>query len=242
MKKATRRMPAHRRDRAQQSKTGVNKTSEGAKEMKRERLAVGGAIITAIAASLCCVGPVLFALFGLGAFGAAAFFEAARPYLLSGAILLLGFGFYWVYFRKQPACAPGESCATKPVNRVGRAGLWIASVLVILFALAPYYIGRVASALSRWPALVTTIPTTNQDLPAASQATQNSVETVTVKIDGMSCTACEVPVRDAVAQTPGVHTADVSYKRGDARVEYDPKKTSVQQIKRAIDSTGYKSK
>jgi copper chaperone CopZ len=210
--------------------------------MKKEKLAVGGAVVAAITASLCCVGPVLFALFGLGAFGAAAFFVSARPYLLSGAGLLLAFGFYWVYFRKRPACVPGESCATKPVNRVGRAGLWIASVAVIAFALAPYYIGHVASALSRRPTLETTTPTANQSGPAASQEPQKSVETVTVKIQGMSCTACEVPVRDALAQTPGVRAADVSYERGDAHLQYDPKTTGIEQIKRAIDSTGYKAK
>src|SRR5574341_1083553 len=151
--------------------------------MNEKRLAVGGAVAAAIAASLCCVRPVLFALFGLGAFGAAAFFESARPYLLAAAVLLLAFGFHWVYFRKQPACAPGELCATKPVNRVGRAGLWIASVAVLALALAPYYIGHVASALSRRPAPVATAPTTNQDVPTTSQATQNPVDTVTVKIE-----------------------------------------------------------
>ena len=104
--------------------------------MKEKGMAVGGAVMAAIAASLCCVGPVLFALFGLGAFGAASVFAAARPYLLGGAGLLLAVGFYWTYFRRQTACAPGEACATKPVNRIGRAGLWIASVAVLAFALA----------------------------------------------------------------------------------------------------------
>ena len=109
--------------------------------MSEKRLAVGGAIAAAIAASLCCVGPVLLAALGLGAFGAASFFAAARPYLLAGAVLLLAVGFYWTYFRRGTACAPGEACATKPVNRIGRAGLWTASIAVLAFALAPYYIG-----------------------------------------------------------------------------------------------------
>ncbi len=63
--------------------------------MEEKRLVIGGAVITAIAASLCCVGPVLFAVLGLGAFGAASLFEVARPYLLTGAVLLLAGGFYW---------------------------------------------------------------------------------------------------------------------------------------------------
>ena len=43
----------------------------------------GGAVAAAFGAGLCCIGPVLFALFGLGAFGAASVFESLRPYLLA---------------------------------------------------------------------------------------------------------------------------------------------------------------
>lgn len=207
--------------------------------MKEKCLAVGGAVIAAIAASLCCVGPVLFAAFGLGAFGAASVFEGARPYLLSGAVLLLAIGFYWTYFRRSAACAPGEACATKPVSRIGRAGLWIASIAVLAFGLAPYYIGHLASVLSRRQPLATAASALPSDQNASSQA---SLETVVVTVDGMSCSACEIPIKDALARTPGVRTADVSYKRGDARIEFDPKGTNIDQIRRAIDSTGYKAK
>lgn len=207
--------------------------------MKEKSLAVGGAVIAAIAASLCCIGPVLFAVLGLGAFGAASVFEAARPYLLSGAVLLLAIGFYWTYFRRGTACAPGEACATKPVSRIGRLGLWIASVAVLAFALAPYYIGHIASALSRRQPPAATWAAIPSDRSATSQS---NLETVVLAVDGMDCAACEIPIRDALAHTAGVRSTDVSYKRGDAHVEYDPKKTSVDDIRRAIDSTGYKAK
>jgi len=212
--------------------------------MKEERLAIGGAVVTAIVASLCCIGPVLLALFGLGAFGAASFFGAARPYLLVVAVLLLAAGFYWTYFRRRKeACAPGEACATKPVSRARRAGLWLASILVLAFALAPYYVGHLASALTRRQPSTTTTPATTQSAqPNENSQIQSTVETITVKVEGMSCSACEIPVRDALANTPGVRNADVSYKRGNARVEYDPKQTNQDQIKRAINSTGYKAK
>src|SRR5260370_11746202 len=85
--------------------------------MREERLAVGGAIITAFVASLCCLGPLFFIALGLGAFGAAAAFETARPYLLGLALLLLAFGFYRVYFRRTEACPSREACATTPLNK-----------------------------------------------------------------------------------------------------------------------------
>src|SRR5260370_11908472 len=90
--------------------------------MREERLAVGGAIITAFVASLCCLGPLFFIALGLGAFGAAAAFETARPYLLGLALLLLALGFYRVYFRRTEAGGAGEARATNPVIKASRFG------------------------------------------------------------------------------------------------------------------------
>ena len=106
--------------------------------MKSEKFALGGAIAAAIGAGLCCVGPVLFALLGLGAFSAASVFASLRPYLLAVAALALAFGFYRVYFRREQ-CAPGEACASKPVSKVNRAALWVALLVFVAFALSPYY-------------------------------------------------------------------------------------------------------
>ncbi|MCA1604954.1 MAG: cation transporter, partial [Acidobacteria bacterium] len=155
-------------------------------------------------------------------------------------VLLLAFGFYRTYFRRASACAPSEACETKPLNRASRIGLWIASIAVLAFALSPYYGGYIAAAFVRRQVPVHTPPPT---LPATeSSPSQTNLETVTVKVEGMDCTACEAPIRAILEKTPGVRSADVSYKRGDARVEFDPKRTNIDQVKSAIDSTGYKAK
>jgi copper chaperone CopZ len=69
---------------------------------------------------------------------------------------------------------------------------------------------------------VSTTSATKQSPTVSDQqlASQDSLETVTVKVEGMSCTACEVPIRDALARMPGVSSADVSYQRGDAQIKY----------------------
>ncbi len=105
--------------------------------MKKENIVLGGSIFAALGASLCCVGPVLFALLGLGAFGASSVFTSLRPYLLAVAVLAIAFGFYRAYFRRE-ACAPGEACATGSVSKASRALLWVAAVSVLAFALSPY--------------------------------------------------------------------------------------------------------
>ena len=208
-------------------------------EKTESQMTIWGAVIAGLVASLCCLGPLLFALLGLGAFGAAGIFATARPYLLVLAVLLLAFGFYRAYFRREQACEPGERCATKRTSRLGRVGLWIASVAVLAFALSPYYVGQIAAALvSKNPPA----PPTAATVPTGTELTSAPIETVTIQVEGMDCSACEAPIRVALQQTPGVRDADVSYKRGDARVQFDPKQTNIEQIKRTINSTGYKAK
>src|SRR3982751_920243 len=110
--------------------------------MSKERSIIGSAVIAAFLASLCCIGPLLFVVLGVGTFGAAAYFESARPFLMGSAMLLLSVAFYWIYFRRREVtCAPGEACATKPVSRASRVGLWVASLAVLIFALLPYVAG-----------------------------------------------------------------------------------------------------
>ncbi len=202
--------------------------------MKKENVVLGGGMFAAIAASLCCIGPVLFALLGLGAFGASSVFVSLRPYLLAVAVLALAFGFYRAYFRRE-ACAPGEACATNPVSQVSRVVLWVAAAGVLAFALSPYYVGYLAAAFTR----------SAQPAPMAAPAVSaqtSAFETVTVEVTGMDCQSCEVPIKAALVNTHGVSSADVSFERGNASVQYDPRQTDVNQIRRAIDSTGFKTK
>ena len=196
--------------------------------MKSERLAVGGAVMAAIAASLCCIGPLLFVLLGLGAFGAATAFDSARPYLLGAAVLFLAFGFYRTYFRREAACAPGEACAVKPVNRAGRAALWIAAVAVLAFALSPYYAGALARRVAAKSAA-----------PVATALQQPASARATFKVSGMTCAGCETTIKLALEQTPGVRNSEVSYDKGEAAVEYDPAVTTPEKLREAISQTGY---
>lgn len=72
--------------------------------------AVVGSVIAAAAASVCCIGPVVAAVLGAGALGAASVrFEPYRPWFLGLTVILLGFGFVSAY-RRKPECNDG-TCA-----------------------------------------------------------------------------------------------------------------------------------
>ena len=116
-------------------------------ELRRQRLVVAGGILGALAASSCCVIPLV--LFSLGIGGAwIANLTALAPYkpLFVGATAgLLGYGFYSVYWKAKHACANDAACARPLPNRLVKTGLWTATVLVaIAFAfdyIAPMLLG-----------------------------------------------------------------------------------------------------
>src|SRR5262249_9797358 len=118
------------------------------------------------------------------------------------------------------------------INSASRVVLWLAAVAVTGFALAPDYIGPIAAAFVRSPA-TSAVKTERSDATPI---------TATIRIPSMDCTACEAPIKAVLMKTPGVQSVDVSYKRGDAVVKYDPAQIDIRQIKEAITSTGFEAK
>jgi mercuric ion transport protein len=155
--------------------------------MKEVRLASGSAVLAAVTASLCCIGPLLSIVLGLGAFSAAAVFESARPYLFVIAALSLALGFYRGYFRSEQICAAGEGCVFKPMSWTGRAGLWISAGLVLAFALWPYYAGGLLNRLHA-----------SAQVAGVEAGTQKA----TFKVTGMSCASCEATIKFVLDDTP----------------------------------------
>jgi mercuric ion transport protein len=107
---------------------------EGAgQEVRNQGLVAAVGIVGALAASACCIVPLV--LFALGISGAwIANLTALAPYkplfvaLTAG---LLGYGFYLVYWKPRRACAEATACARPLSNRLIQLGLWTAMVLVI---------------------------------------------------------------------------------------------------------------
>ncbi len=102
-------------------------------ERTRARWIAVGGIVGALAASSCCILPLV--LFSLGISGAwianLTALAPYKPYFAVGTIALLGYGYYLVYVRPKQACADG-ACARPLPNRVVKSSLWLATVLVIV--------------------------------------------------------------------------------------------------------------
>lgn len=97
-----------------------------------------GAVMSAFLASLCCLGPLIFALLGIGGAGLLVKFEPYRPYFMVVTLALLGAGFYFTYRKPKAATGPDCDCEHPKSNRFGRGMLWIASVMAVGFLAFPY--------------------------------------------------------------------------------------------------------
>jgi copper chaperone CopZ len=64
----------------------------------------------------------------------------------------------------------------------------------------------------------------------------------TILIDGMTCVSCENRIERKLSGTPGIESAQVSYKNGIAIVTFDPEVVTLEQIEEIIISLDYKIK
>jgi mercuric ion transport protein len=98
-----------------------------------QTLIAAGSLLGALAASSCCILPM--ALFGLGISGAwiGNFTQLApyQPHFLAATLLFLGTGYWLVYRASKLACAEGEACARPLPNRLVKATLVVATILVV---------------------------------------------------------------------------------------------------------------
>jgi mercuric ion transport protein len=93
--------------------------------------------VTAVAASLCCVGPAVVALLGTGGAIAVARLEPYRPYLLGAGVVMLAFGFHIAY-RPGGTCRDGT--CSRGVSRFVRWSLWVSAAAMIAAFALPYLV------------------------------------------------------------------------------------------------------
>lgn len=71
-------------------------------------------------------------------------------------------------------------------------------------------------------------------------AKEKDVESLTMKIEGMHCDGCAQTIKVLLDREPGVKTAAVSFKTGEARILYDSATTSAEQLIATVGKPGYR--
>ena len=189
---------------------------------------LGAGVFSAFAASLCCITPVL--AFLSGATGLASTFswmEPARPWLIALSVGLLGFAWYQ---KLKPRTAAEIQCACEENRKTPflqtKTFLGIVTVLAALMMAFPWY-GSLVYPEDQ---------TTTVIVPA------DQVETVSYRVEGMTCPSCEEHVRHGASGVKGVIDVTADYRTGKAVVRFDRGRTNDDAIRRAIEATGYKVK
>jgi copper chaperone len=67
------------------------------------------------------------------------------------------------------------------------------------------------------------------------------METANIRIEGMTCEGCVKSVTRTLQAVPGVQSVDVLLEEGKARVTFDPGKTKLAELKRAVERAGYQA-
>lgn len=67
------------------------------------------------------------------------------------------------------------------------------------------------------------------------------MQTVDLKIEGMTCGGCVKSVTRVLSGMAGVSAADVSLEEARAHVTFDPAQTGVEAMKQAVERAGFRA-
>lgn len=194
--------------------------------MSKEKKLISTTIITAIAASLCCITPILALIAGTTGFASTfSWIEPFRPYLIAFTILALLLAWYQKFkSQKQDIdcdCEEEEERA-KLIN--SKKFLLFVTLFAGLMLAFPYY-----SQIF--------YPNTSKLVVYVKESNISEVE---YNIKGMTCSGCEAHIESEVNKLKGIILVKANHEKGNTIVKYDKTKVVNNEIKDAVKKTGYK--
>lgn len=186
---------------------------------------IGAGVLSAIAASLCCITPVLALIAGSSGIASAfSWLEPARPYLIGITVLVLGFAWYQ---KLKPRTKEEIECACEEEGKTSflqsKKFLGIVTLFAAIMLAFPYY-------------SYVFFPKTASNVVIVES---KNIVRVNFDIDGMTCEGCSEHIKHTVAQLPGYIEATANFETGKATVKFDKTKTTLEQVATAINETGY---
>lgn len=194
--------------------------------IKSSGTVISTSLLSAIAASLCCITPVIALLAGSSSIASNfSWIEPARPYLIGLSVVVLAFAWYQ---QLRPIKTTDIDCncdtPTKASFLQSKTFLAIVTIFSILMMTFPLY---------------SSIFYPNLDGKVASGGMTATEKQATFTIKGMSCQSCESEINNELSKVPGVVAYTTSYAKGTSLVTYDAAKVDEAMIVKAINTTGY---
>lgn len=186
----------------------------------------GASILSAIAASLCCITPVLALISGTSGIASTfSWMEPFRPYLIGITVIVLAFAWYQKLkprTKEEIACDCDEDEKTPFMQT--KIFLGIVTVFAIVMTAFPYY-SSVFYGNNKKEIIV---------------VDKSNIVKINVDVKGMTCTSCEEHIDHSVNELDGIINIHSSYENGKSEIEFDNTKTTIEEIEKAINKTGYK--
>ena len=190
---------------------------------KKSNGAVITGIIAALAASSCCIPPLIAFLAGIGgASSSLSWMEPYRPYLIGLAILAISYAWYE---HLNPKKVDDCGCDIEKLKFFQKRGFLIGMTLFAVISISLPFYSHIFYSNKKEVIIVDS----------------KNINTIEFKIDGMTCDACQNHVNYAISELAGIISVNTSYPKENTIVEFDSSKTSIEDIITAINSTGYKT-
>jgi mercuric ion transport protein len=96
-------------------------------------------VLAAVGASVCCVGPLVLLMLGIGGAWIANLtaLEPLRPWFIAATLLFLGLAFRRLYLQPQ-ICEPGAACAEPIVVKRQRLIFWVVALALLALLSVPW--------------------------------------------------------------------------------------------------------
>lgn len=182
-------------------------------------------LLAAVAASLCCITPVLALLGGASGFASSfSWIEPFRPYLIGLTVLVFAFAWYQkLKQQKQVDC----DCEAENKKSFWQSKSFLGIVTVV------------AASLIAFPYYAKTFYPKPQEINFVV-VDKTNIQQAVFKIKGMTCESCTQHVNSEISKVKGIISFQTSYENANSTVKFDNSKTSIDSIAAAINSTGYK--
>lgn len=199
-------------------------------------LAQISSIVAAVLASACCWLPLVLMTVGISGGALSAFLGKWRPVMIPATFILLGIAFFYSYRKskssgksynaKEENCCPANDKISASHKKRNRKILWFVSILVIILAFIPDYIGVIF----------------NEDSKSTHLSELDDFHKYIVKIEGMTCESCASQLKISLESIPNISNINVNYEKGVATIRYEGKGKTPDKIKilEAIENLGYK--
>ncbi len=190
---------------------------------KNSKKLVSAGIVASIAASLCCITPILALIAGLGGLASTfSWLDPLRPYLIGFSILILGYAWYE---KLKPRQEIDCDCGAEVNNSFLQTNkfLMVVTLFATVMMLFPYYSHFLF----------------NDEIDKKNVSSYN-LQNFELKISGMTCEGCETFIEQTVYELKGIDTVFSDWETGTATISFDSTQTDIKKIKKIIDGTSYK--